>query len=306
MRCTTVWKQLRFPVLQRPQLPSSSLLLFSRNNSIPHYLVSLNSKCFVTVSSLVIATTITTTATTQCLSKKKSPPRYGTTIPKRLLSTDSRETSLTVKALESVASKEQKEDCPICKKFSSGPCGSIFQRWRDCIDENTNSSDKCDALVKELSVCLQQHQDYYDTYEEDDHDENTIELKSNWEDFINQLESTQQNSIVTVTDNTDMEPCMQVRLKTKTGIVEFFPSFTNKQNLLMGYVKDDDTNQLLGAGSSTDLFVLDTNKLVLRFGITNATRTVTAYAIYGVDDNDGSNEQLYLFKKTQRIPLNDT
>jgi hypothetical protein len=70
------------------------------------------------------------------------------------------------------------DDCPLCAKYSAGPCGTLFRRWLACTDNaaaakktNTNGSGGDDdrdhvALCAQdfdrLQACLEEHSDYYD------------------------------------------------------------------------------------------------------------------------------------------------
>jgi len=114
------------------------------------------------------------------------------------------------------------KDCPLCRKYSKGPCGILFQNWHgQCIPDSqydkksSSNTDKskdssalltCDELVAKLDQCWKENSLFYDSislYDDDDNDEvstttvksdNNIKikitptLKDEWEIFVNDLE----------------------------------------------------------------------------------------------------------------------
>jgi len=94
-----------------------------------------------------------------------------------------------------------RSECAMCKKYSRGPCGALFTKWLDCIDEhdndktniitnnntegnegngdkepksNSQSQSLCDKFIPPLNECLKEHQDYYDNinfYDDDGDDD---------------------------------------------------------------------------------------------------------------------------------------
>ena len=250
----------------------------------------------------------------------RAPPRYGKSIPYHLVSTRlSSSTTNTesptknikygkehVVIQQSIASSKEKknrDDCPLCKKYSSGPCGSLFTTWMQCVDSNEGQESKCDGLIAPLSKCLEENKSFYDkisVYEEDQNvDDDSIEK---WKDFVHDVENEigSGDDIKMKQFDQGVEPEMQVRLKTQMGAVMFHPKIDDRV-LLLAYVKDQDGN-LLGAGSVDDLFDFQ-DQLVLRFSTMDTSRDITAHGLYGhadIDDNDGRDAIIY--RKTERIP----
>mmetsp|Transcript_3926 Transcript_3926/g.5996 ORF Transcript_3926/g.5996 Transcript_3926/m.5996 type:complete len:346 (+) Transcript_3926:285-1322(+) len=246
--------------------------------------------------------------------------------------------------LVSKAGENRDESCPLCKKYSQGPCGKLFQQWIECIDANAKANANegngdgngdgdgngngdesktdcvCDSLVAPLDKCLKEHQEYYDKISiYDDDNDNDQQAIDKWKDFILAIEQD---------DGIQFEPCsqsqhppemeMQLRPKSNMGAAMFHPEMRNGHGhgdqgqgqgrvLLLAYIKDQN-GALLGAGSVEDLFPFQ-DQYVLRFGVTDTCKDITAHALYGYKDGanadadaDGSHESLTIYTKTQRVP----
>ena len=55
------------------------------------------------------------------------------------------------------------EECPMCREYLAGPCGTQFQSWLDCTNRHNknNNNDyvvQCKDYFEELQRCLEQHQ----------------------------------------------------------------------------------------------------------------------------------------------------
>lgn len=171
---------------------------------------------------------------------------------------------------------EDDEDCPICKKYSQGPCGAFFKEWLQCTDDHPgkdverkeeNHIKKCHHLAVPLARCFEEHQAYYDEIdpnaidhldEEEEADE--MELKLAWCKVIDTLEddmkkSNNNNSMVVLSFPKDMQPDLQLRLPTNTGMVAFSLAHLDGEErpLICAYVKDQE-GQILAAGSREDLW----------------------------------------------------
>lgn len=187
----------------------------------------------------------------------------------------------------------------MCKKYSQGPCGEIFNDWLSCIDSNMGSEQNCDEYAKRLKECLDRHNQYYDTIDsygetQDAKDDENIQK---WRLFVDELE--QDGKMITFEDGTH-PPEMQIRLKSKMGAAMFHPNIsTTGDILLLVYVKDQH-GELLGAGSVDELFYWnefnnedknhhtsllkeddENGKLILRFRVDDKTTHVNLYALYG-------------------------
>jgi len=293
-------------------------------------LASNNKNSYYYTSSCADKTTSTTTRKTPA-----APPRFGKSMPHHLLSRPFT-TSTTTKDIPIPTNTTNKEDsiqqqqsilvskskagekrdesaCPLCKKYSQGPCGKLFQQWIECIDANENEGDasKCDSHVVPLDKCLKEHQEYYDKISihdnEDDNDQVAIDK---WKDFILAIEQEDGIKYRPFSPSHDdahahaHEPEMQLRPKSNMGAAMFHPEMVD-QVLLLAYIKDQDGN-LLGAGSVEDLFPFQ-DQYVLRFGVTEKCKDITAHALYGYKDGSdgsdhGSDESLTIYTKTQRVP----
>lgn len=193
-----------------------------------------------------------------------------------------------------------REDCPVCKKFSQGPCGAMFREWMACTDQypgpNPDNQEedwhlsKCMHLAKPLSACLEEHQAHYaemDVFAEDDDDER--ELMDAWSNVISEVEVSREAV------SFPSPPNVQIRLANRTGMASFDYSLSDK-NIIMAYVRDDETGELLAAGSSDDLWDYK-GKGILRLSFGPSCKSVTVFALYG--DEHGND---ILYKLSQRIP----
>ncbi len=278
-------------------LSTMSLVLRSRFHTRSHKL------CvgFSTLAVFAKAANYSFTKEAITICEKRAPPRYGKTIPRHILSRHisggsqkdkDHENSIDVASLSIPA--ENREDCPLCKKYSQGPCGSLFKKWIQCLDKQKDNESKCDALVIPLEKCLKQNKEFYDkisVYDDDD-DKHSME---DWIEFISQIEKSDTTSFRSF--SAEKQPEMQVRLESKMGAAMFHKNIGNNI-LLMAYVKDQDGN-IIGAGSSEDLYPFQ-GQYVLRFGVEDSCRDVTAHGLYGSEENDDNN--VIIFTKTERIP----
>lgn len=237
----------------------------------------------------------------------KIPPRFGVFVPRHLLPKDKRSLTTiiskddTTHMIDNISqSSSKRTDCPMCKKYSQGPCGDLFTSWLSCIDSNVGNEQKCDDYVQKLKSCLDNHNDYYeqiDAYGESK-DENEDVSIERWKSFISDLE---QDGSFRMFDKEEKQyqPDMQVRLQSKMGAAMFHPNIKD-DILLLVYVKDQDGN-ILGAGSVDELFYWnetdalddkehDANdgRFILRFRVEDDTTQVTVYALYGTEEEENS------------------
>jgi hypothetical protein len=55
-------------------------------------------------------------------------------------------------------SRNKENDCPLCAKYLSGPCGRFFKEWYDCTNQNPSDyAQKCQPQFEAFSTCLEQH-----------------------------------------------------------------------------------------------------------------------------------------------------
>src|SRR5210317_2080492 len=135
--------------------------------------------------------------------RRKRPPVFGSTIPtitKRGIKTGlgSSKGDITSSAIDI----DDREDCPMCKKFGSGPCGEIFKRWLNCTGKypgNDSAGEplhltKCIDLAEKLGSCLDNHADHYSSKDNEEEDNKRHQqthdhtLKDAWSDFVMEIE----------------------------------------------------------------------------------------------------------------------
>jgi hypothetical protein len=247
------------------------------------------------------STLTTRTATCQSTSKndkrRPAPLRFGTSV---------RYNHHTFSQIPET--NDNNEDCPICRKYSQGPCGTIFRQWQDCTDANKGIDpetkqawhlSRCSHLATPLAHCLQKHESYYenlDIYKDEDEREDTEDLKEAWRNVIKEVETKERQSFPP-----EIVPELQVRPTTGTGMAAFVYEYKEKA-LILVYVKDDDTGELLAAGSPEDLWEWENGYGVLRLALPEVTRSITAHALYQAD----APEEEVLYVNTQLVPPRST
>jgi len=255
-----------------------------------------------------------TTPTTLCQqsggNSKKIPVRFGTSV--RLFSSSSSNSG--------AIDLDHKEDCPICRKYSQGPCGKIFKEWLQCTDDHpgtdpTTKEDhhisKCHHLAMPLAKCLEKHQAFYDQLDsmeigtEDDSDSDgddsadELELQQAWENVIKELEEEHSKSMAFPSD---IQPDLQLRVETNTGMAVFAlcrEKYDEDRPILCAYVKDQD-GRLLAAGSREDLWDWQDGWGILRLAIRQESESVTAYAFYSRPDSNAMDYYAHTLKLPPR------
>jgi hypothetical protein len=252
--------------------------------------------------------------------QQRAPPKFGTSI--RSLSSSSSSTGSGSAAAAGPPKKSEEDDdeeeCPICKKYSQGPCGETFKAWLKCTDANPGKDDegedkhlsKCAHLAAPLADCLNQHEAYYenqsfaqDLYQDNEKEE---DLKTAWQEFIDNVQESRPTAKF---PSKKMTPRVQVRLESKMGMVQFASFNDKQQSILMGYVQNSETGQLLSAGSKDDMIsipISEENKdetVALRFDVPDGLNKITLCAIY---DNESPNtkkdDELPIYKKNLSMP----
>jgi hypothetical protein len=190
------------------------------------------------------------------------------------------------------------DDCPLCAKYSAGPCGTLFRQWLACTDQaaaaaaaatskiKTSGSDEEDEHVAlcaqnfdRFQACLEEHSDYYDKIhidnEEgiDDDDSEGGNVQQAWETMIRE----ELSCAVTESFPEALRPIVQIRPKTGQATVSFMvssnPSKSGADNFVLAFVRntnskdDDDATDgndadaytLLAAGAKEDLFIDNDN-----------------------------------------------
>ena len=272
-------------------------------------------------------------------SKRRRPPIFGKTIPlitSRGLVTNYNATSgdndnapppTTTTTAVPTEDISNRSDCPLCKKFGSGPCGDTFKTWLACTDTHPGKDattgepihlGKCSDLADTLAVCLDQHQEYYIKYDDDEkendggatHDEtttntNTQELKDAWNDFVHNMEDRiASNTYKLQPYPQDINPTIQVRTESASGAAFFKPenSKNNGQPLLAAYLLDDSNGSVvIAAGSKDDMDMGGTLGCVLQFKVGNGMQSVTVRAIYDTAGGGESMDDIEIFSGVYKL-----
>eukprot|EP00986_Skeletonema_menzelii_P001742 scaffold481_cov148-Skeletonema_menzelii.AAC.8 len=240
--------------------------------------------------------------------RRRRPPTFGSTVPtitKRGITTG------LGKDITSAA-VDDREDCPMCKKFGSGPCGEIFKRWLDCTDKHPGKDangeplhlTNCLNLAEKLGECLDTHADHY-TSKDNEEDIKQQEkaksqevdtLKSAWSEFVTEMEDgIKRNTFTTSPFPENYTPSMQFKPSSKTGAAIFAPDVGGTP-IIAAYIIDDNDN-VLAAGSKEDMD-MGSFGCVLQFDVMAETmKSATCRAIYDSDDAN-----VKMFTKTMLLP----
>lgn len=215
---------------------------------------------------------------TDCAASPPPPSRFGMSI---------RHKSTTIETPP--VDTENRDDCPLCQKYSQGPCGEIFKTWLHCTDQHrgmnpeTNQErhlEKCSHLAAPLAECLEKHQDFYDNlnniYNDDEEEE---ELMQEWMNVVKEVEE----STCAQEFSPKLMPELQIRpsKSSQTGMAVFdVENNVTGKPLTLVYVKDTNTGELLAAGALEDLFEYKQQYGALRLHIPPTITSITAYALY--------------------------
>jgi len=209
---------------------------------------------------------------------------------------------------------DNREDCPMCKKFSRGPCGEHFTKWLACTDANPGKNDsgeplhltRCSDFAEKLAVCLDEHIAYYSTNDDtddavDDNEDAEARdgaLKDAWKKFVTEMEDAIQTgkySLLPFPHN--IQPKMEVRLSTHTGAAFFKPEH-NKQPILAVYILDDSSN-VIAAASREDMYMNNHPGCVIQFKILEGMKSATCRAIYDTDGED----DVVIYTRSMLVPI---
>lgn len=292
----------------------TTLRMCLANQQNPNIVVAASSACLVWMS------TSTRSKSYHCLSepqqtlnrRRKRPPVFGSTIPtvtKRGIKTGLGSSAEDLTSTEiDIAGRE---DCPMCKKFGSGPCGEIFKRWLNCTDEYHGKDlageplhlTKCIDLAEELGKCLDNHADHYSSKDKEEEDNKRNQqthdhtLKDAWSDFVMEIEhGIKSKKFVTSPFSEKYNPSMQFKPSSKTVAAIFAPDM-NGAPIVTAYIIDEN-DSLLAAGSKEDMD-MGSFGCVLQFDVPDATKSVTCRVIYDSNKDDGD---VNIFTRTMRVP----
>lgn len=253
----------------------------AKNESPPplllHYLAP-----FVTISAMTIIL---------------SPPSHHSTAPSQMKATISSSKLINGSLMNEMKERndsQQEEggdtfddnDCPICAKFSRGPCGTLFRQWLKCTDDHPGENDngdplhlaKCKQFATPLAECLETHNDFYSetmtTLDDANDDTTEAEFKKSWEDIATEVEKEYKR----MKFPQKMVPDMEVILEKRDGAAWLHLTHTeNSDKIMLAFLKDQN-GTLLGAGTFEDV---ERYGGALRFGFLESTKMVTLFAVYG-------------------------
>ena len=267
---------VRPKAIYRQGLRQSFILLYNNN----HWHSSYRSL------SILVAGTTATLATTTATSKTalgrfqfQSYPRY-----------------YSVQDLTSSLNHDSEDsDCPLCRKYSQGPCGTLFQTWRQCTKHHEETYLKdCAQQFEKLQSCLEQHQDYYcddDDDDDDNHDDDDImdEKQQAWQELIDEtLNDLNPQPFPT-------KPILQFQNHHKVATA----CFVQYTNLVFCFVQDNNNNNktLLAAGSKQDL-QQEKEYALLHFPLLSETTSITVSAVY----EQPADDRVILYQHEHSIP----
>ena len=216
------------------------------------------------------------------------------------------------------------EDCPVCRKYSRGPCGPLFRRWRACADAHPGRDaggsgeeahlSACADLAGPLADCLSEHAEFYAgpidydldgggrTGGGDGREASQAQLAEAWSEVVAELEAEMEAGTGTGTGTGTIprrrerrrraqvpfpptrHPEMEVRPESGWGVVSFAPTDDRGEPLVLAYLSDQN-GRLLAAGSGADL---EEAGGFLRFALDGkgGTECVLASALYGGAEGD--------------------
>lgn len=242
-------------------------------------------------------------SSTRCLMEglpRSRPHSFGATIPNI---TTRGQTYVTTRNNGSSDTSNidinDRDNCPMCKKFSKGPCGNVFKRWLACTDEYPGKDangepihlDKCSAFAESLAKCLDENTEYYtkeDMTTTDKHD--NIELTDAWIKFVNTMESGIESGKYSVIPFPEEEvyPQIQISLATRAAAV-FFNN--NQEKIIAAYILDDN-GKVIAAGSKEDINIEGLG-CVLQFKVNDGLKYATCRAIYDIGNNEDDDVVIY-------------
>ena len=196
---------------------------------------------------------------------------------------------------------EDRDDCPMCKKFSIGPCGNIFKQWLACTDKYPGKDangeplhlNKCSDYAETLAKCLDSNTDYY-TKEDDNSNEQDTSTKNDWQEFVKDIEDGIESGVYNMQSfpRQESNPSIQVSSKTGTGVC-FFGSKMKGNSIIAAYVLDENNGDVKAAGSKEDMNVQ--GQYMLQFKANNM-KSATIRAIY-----DSESEDAMIYTRTIKL-----
>mmetsp|Transcript_23767 Transcript_23767/g.53956 ORF Transcript_23767/g.53956 Transcript_23767/m.53956 type:complete len:307 (+) Transcript_23767:226-1146(+) len=225
---------------------------------------------------------------------RRRPPVFGLTVPRittRGLATARPDDAPLFDGGE--LEQDDHDDCPMCRKFSKGPCGHRFKKWLACTDSHPGKDaqgeplhlQKCSDLAHSLAECLGRNGDYYSNNAEEDPPASTSKPNvDQWKAFANKMEKGIECRKYTMSDfPSETLPRVQIS-RSGTGAVFIGCEDVKRQTIIAAYILDEQ-GELIAAGSKHDM-ELEAVGCVLQFKISNGLKEVTIRTIYDSEDED--------------------
>jgi GCK domain len=243
-------------------------------------------------------------STVRSYNKSRRPPTFGASI--RTYGSG-RVISIGHDSLSGVHLKDR-ENCPVCEKYSRGPCGKLFQTWLQCTDNHPGKDSitqedlhlsKCATFAKALAECLDRNEAYYESpISEQLQDESSEELQLAWEQLIDE----DLTPIPRKEFPKSHRPKLEFRPKDRLAVIFVDLQNIQTQSLLLAFVQDVDSQVLLSAGSLDDLFVFprdgkDTG--VLQCTIPETTNQIVVSCMY---EGEGQDQNSVIYTYTAKVP----
>lgn len=244
--------------------------------------------------------------------RRRRPPTFGPSLPTLTARGAATRGASDASAPEDIA---ERADCPLCKKFGAGPCGSVFRRWLACTDLHPGKNSggeprhlsECSDFAEKLAECLEVHTDYYATSDSDtpdsDHERQHQETgqtegasQEAWTDFVKDTaDGIAAGTYALLPYPESLTPKVEVRLASRTGAAFFVPD-KDGDSIVAAYLLDD-KGVVIAAGSKGDMD-MGSHGCVLQFKVAAGMKSTTSYAIY-----DTENGEVLIFSRQTLLPV---
>lgn len=246
--------------------------------------------------------------------QRRRPPEFGSSVP----TITGRRISTTKQSSSKIAliDNRHRDDCPMCKKFSKGPCGRLFTEWLACTDANPGNDDRgeplhltrCSDFAEKLAECLEENVEYYSKNDNDDMPEGNDSaasedaLKDEWKEFVREMEDAiKSGKYLLLPFPHNLQPKMEVRLSTHTGAAFFVPD-NDGQPILAAYILDDTSSNVIAAASREDMYLNTHLGCVIQFKIVEGMKSATCRAVYDSPEE----EDVVVYTRSVMVPVDAT
>lgn len=188
------------------------------------------------------------------------------------------------------------DDCPLCAKYGSGPCGGLFRHWWTCTEtakeggaEETDVASQCAAEFERLQKCLDDHSDHYDAIlvvdneQQDEQEERDNTVQDAWETMIrDELSNAPREEFPS-----HLQAPLRNRIKTGQATVSLVA-----EHLVLAFVQQtnlsDGSKTLLAAGAKQDFYVdpCDKERITVPFAVSATLSPIVVSAVYEVQDDN--------------------